>query len=112
MAPSSFLTFFVSSFSGLRVALASLLLIAVAAFGGQQAYAEELPVLPLTVNVNTADARTIANVLQGIGLSKASAIVAYREQHGAFRTVDSLTAVKGIGNRTLELNSTRILLSQ
>ena len=44
------------------------------------------------------------------GLSRAAAIVAYREEHGAFKQVDELGKVKGVGNRTLELNATRILL--
>lgn len=79
--------------------------------GSFSAVAEELPELPLTVNVNSADARTIANVLQGVGLSRAAAIVAYREANGAFKSVDALTAVKGVGDRTVELNATRILLS-
>ena len=75
------------------------------------AQAEELPTLPLTVNVNTADARTIANVLQGVGLSRAAAIVAYREQHGVFKSVESLSAVKGVGPRTVALNATRTLVA-
>jgi len=94
-----------------RALFAAVALIVMTATGGIAAHAEELPVLPLTVNVNTADARTIANVLQGVGLSRAAAIVSYRDQNGAFKSVDSLTAVKGIGDRTVELNSTRILLA-
>ena len=91
--------------------LAAAVLFAIAATGSFVSYADDLPVLPLTVNVNTADARTIANVLQGVGLSRAAAIVAYREQNGSFGSVDSLTAVKGVGDRTVELNATRILLT-
>ncbi len=94
-----------------RALFAALALVIMAATGGITANAEELPTLPLTVNVNTADARTIANVLQGVGLSRAAAIVSYRDQNGAFKSVDSLTAVKGIGDRTVELNATRILLA-
>ena len=46
-----------------------------------------LPVLALAgpVNVNTADAETISESLQGVGLSKARAIVEYRQKHGPFR---------------------------
>lgn len=60
------------------------------------------------VDINTADAASISRELQGIGLSKAQAIVAYREQHGAFKSVDELRKVKGIGARTLELNRANI----
>jgi len=38
----------------------------------------------LSVNINSADAETIASVLMGVGVEKAKAIVAYREQHGRF----------------------------
>jgi len=54
------------------------------------------------VNINTADAETISAELNGIGLSKAQAIVEYREKHGPFRSVDDVSLVKGIGERTLD----------
>lgn len=63
------------------------------------------------VNVNTADAATIAAALQGIGLKKAQEIVAYREANGAFKTVADLENVKGIGAKTLAKNQADILLS-
>ncbi len=62
------------------------------------------------VNVNTADAETISAELNGIGLARANAIVAYRTEHGPFRSIDELLNVKGIGERTLELNAENILL--
>ena len=62
------------------------------------------------VNVNTADAETISAELQGVGLSKANAIVNYRKTHGPFKSVDDLTLVKGIGERTVEINRANILL--
>ena len=54
------------------------------------------------VNVNTADAETISAELQGVGLTKAKAIVDYREQHGPFKRVEDLMKVKGIGEKSLE----------
>jgi competence protein ComEA len=54
------------------------------------------------VNVNTADAQTIAQRLDGIGPAKAQAIVDYRQSNGPFKTVDDLEKVKGIGKSTLE----------
>ena len=56
------------------------------------------------VDINTADAATIAKELQGIGLSRAQAIVAYREKNGAFRSADELRKIKGIGAKVLERN--------
>ena len=56
------------------------------------------------VDVNTADAATISKSLKGIGLSKAEAIIEYRKKHGPFKNADELTLVKGIGERTVDLN--------
>jgi competence protein ComEA len=63
------------------------------------------------VNINQADASTIAKSLDGIGQSKAEAIVAWRDAHGPFKSPDELTQVKGIGNATLERNRASILLA-
>ena len=63
------------------------------------------------VNVNTADAETIANSLNGIGAKKAQAIIEYREKNGNFKTIDSLTGVAGIGGKTVEKNKKDILLT-
>ena len=62
------------------------------------------------VNINTADAATLDRVLVGIGPSKAQAIVAHRKTHGAFKSVDALSDVKGIGPATIKRNAGRISL--
>ena len=62
------------------------------------------------VNINTADAATISAELQGVGMSKAQAIVDYRKNHGPFKSLEDLTLVKGIGDRTVEINRANILL--
>ena len=64
------------------------------------------------VNVNTANAEEIADGLKGVGLSKAEAIVAYRETNGKFIHVDELVNVKGIGIRTIDQNRGMILLQE
>lgn len=64
------------------------------------------------VNVNTANAEQIAGNLKGIGLSKAQAIVDYREKNGQFIHVDELVNVKGIGIRTIDQNRGMILLQE
>ena len=72
-----------------------------------------LPMLAFAgqVNINTADAETIAAELNGVGLTKAKAIVEYRTKHGPFRSVDDLSLVKGIGERTVDKNRTDIQVS-
>ncbi len=62
------------------------------------------------VNVNKADAETIARELQGIGPAKARAIVDYRKSNGPFEAVEDLMKVKGIGRKVLEDNRKNILL--
>lgn len=64
----------------------------------------------LTVDINTADAEEISEVLVGIGESKARAIIAFRNQNGPFNTVQDLLQVKGIGEATLNKNQERIRL--
>ena len=67
---------------------------------------------PDTVDVNTADAATIADVLVGVGLRKAAAIVRYREEHGRFSDICDLTRVRGIGEATVTKNESRIDLGE
>jgi competence protein ComEA len=71
-----------------------------------------LPAFAATpVNINKADAQTIATSLDGVGLAKAQAIVAYRSAHGAFKSVDDVGNVKGVGDKTLARNRDAIRLS-
>lgn len=63
------------------------------------------------VNINTADAATLDRVLDGIGPSKAEAIVVYRKANGPFRSIDQLASVKGVGLSTIEKNRDRIVIA-
>ena len=63
------------------------------------------------VNVNTADAAAIAEELKGVGVKKAQAIIDYRQVNGDFKTIESLTEVKGIGLKTVEKNRENIQLT-
>lgn len=62
------------------------------------------------VNVNSAGAEEIAESLKGVGLSKAEAIVNYRNANGKFTHIDELINVKGIGIRTVDINREYIML--
>lgn len=53
------------------------------------------------VNLNVADGASLEE-LPGVGPATAEAIMAHRDQHGPFATVDALVAVSGIGPATLE----------
>ncbi|XLY90020.1 ComEA family DNA-binding protein [Ectopseudomonas mendocina] len=88
--------------------LASLSLVAVAAETPKSESAKPAAVQVAVVNLNTADADTLQRELAGIGETKAKAIVAYREEHGNFVSVDELLEVKGIGQATLEKNRDKL----
>ena len=60
------------------------------------------------VDINTADAETISAELKGVGMAKAKAIIEYRTKHGPFKSPEDLSLVKGIGDRTVELNRSNI----
>jgi competence protein ComEA len=82
--------------------LRRLLVLLLIALLPQQAFAQ--------VDINHADAKTLAESLNGVGLVKADAIVAYRESHGPFLHIDDLVAVNGIGERTIEANREAIVI--
>lgn len=60
------------------------------------------------VNINTADAATLDEVLINVGPAKAQAIIEYRRENGAFKSIEQLAMVKGIGLKTIERNRDRI----
>ena len=61
-----------------------------------------------SVNINTAEAEVIAELITGVGPQKAQAIVNYREKFGEFKSIEDLRSVKGIGPGILEKNSQAI----
>ncbi len=63
------------------------------------------------VDINSADAQTLAASLNGIGSSKAQAIVDYRSTNGNFKSISDLSLVKGIGERTVMRNRDDLALN-
>jgi len=66
------------------------------------------PGLADPVNINTADAATLARELKGVGEARARAIIDHRSQHGPFRSADELTLVRGIGQKVVDQNRANI----
>jgi competence protein ComEA len=62
------------------------------------------PLAAAPVDINRADAATLAASINGVGEARAAAIIAYREANGPFASVDDLTAIKGIGPKLIERN--------
>jgi len=63
-----------------------------------------------SVDINTASADELTT-LNGIGDTKAEAIIAYRKGH-CFKTINELSNVKGIGNKTIEKNKADLTASE
>lgn len=74
------------------------------------ALAAAAPAAAGPVNINTADAKTLAKELDGIGDSRAKAIIAYREKNGPFKTADDLKKVQGVGPAIVERNRAKIMV--
>jgi competence protein ComEA len=53
------------------------------------------------VNINTADS-TQLQLVPGIGPSTAEKILQMRKSYGSFKSVNDLTAIRGIGPKRLE----------
>ena len=62
---------------------------------------------PVKININTATAEQLVE-LQRIGPSYAAKIIAYRDANGPFKSVEEIMNVKGIGQKTYEVNKDRI----
>ena len=63
------------------------------------------------VDINTADAALLMT-LPGIGQTRADAIVAYREQHGSFSTIEDIMKVDGIKEGSFAKLRDRITVRQ
>jgi competence protein ComEA len=81
-----------------------------AASGGANAPSRTPRATVTVINLNTADAATLAREMDGIGEAKAKAIVEHRQRNGAFRSVDELALVKGVGSKTVEANRPRLTI--
>jgi len=54
-----------------------------------------------TIDINTAEINELQEI-SGVGPAKAQAIVDYREENGAFESIDELNEISGFGEKTVE----------
>ena len=73
----------------------ALFLLACLCLPGGIAFAANQP-----LNINTATAAQLEQI-KGIGPKTAEKIVTYRKEHGKFKSVQQLCAVKGIGEKSI-----------
>ncbi len=59
------------------------------------------------ININTADATTLV-ALKQVGKVRAQAILKYREEHGAFKAIDDIKLVPGIGGKIFDVIKDKI----
>lgn len=69
-----------------------------------------LQVVADPVDINTADVSILAGAIDGVGEKKAATIIAYRDTHGPFNSVDELSKVKGIGAVTVDRNRHNLMV--
>ncbi len=62
------------------------------------------------VDINSADAKALARGIDGVGMKRAEAIINYRNQHGAFKSVDDLARVRGVNTKTINKNRQNLSL--
>ena len=65
-----------------------------------------------TVNINKANAATLAAYLKGIGPNKAEAIVKFRKSNGSFKSAADIKKVPGVGDQTYKDIKSKISTSR
>ena len=63
------------------------------------------------VNINTATKDELMT-LDGIGGTNADRIIEFRDKNGPFQVPEDILKVKGIGQKTFEINQERIIVSE
>lgn len=76
-----------------------------------------LSLLPMSlfaeiVNINKADAATFQRYLKGVGEKKAQSIIEYRTDHKAFKRIDEIMEVRGIGKKIFNKIKENLSLTQ
>ena len=90
-----------------RLCVAVLTMMLVGLIGATHVTAGEIE----KININTATADELMQ-LKGVGPKYAAEIIAYRETFGPFKMPEDLMQVKGIGQKTFEINREIIIVEE
>ena len=60
------------------------------------------------IDLNKADLSTLTGSFKGIGKKRAEAIIAYRDSHHGFKSLEELAEVKGFGQHFIEVNREKL----
>ena len=60
------------------------------------------------IDLNKADLSILIGSIKGIGKKRAEALIAYRESHHGFKSLEELAEIKGFGQHFVETNKDKI----
>lgn len=63
---------------------------------------------PVRIDLNTVDVAKLTGSFKGIGKKRAEAIIAYRDSHSGFKSIEELAEVKGLGQKFMEKNREKL----
>jgi len=69
---------------------------------------EQPPSVHHQIDLNKADVPTLTGSFKGIGKKRAEAIIAYRDNHHGFKSIEELAEVKGLGQHFMEANRDKL----
>lgn len=60
------------------------------------------------IDLNKVDLSSLTGSFKGIGKKRAEAIIAYRESHHGFKSIEELAEVKGLGQHFVSVNREKL----
>lgn len=70
--------------------------------------AESPPKSTQKIDLNKADVSSLTGSFKGIGKKRAEAIIAYRDNHQGFKSIEEFAEVKGLGQHFVEANREKL----
>lgn len=69
---------------------------------------EQAPTVSNKIDLNKADVNTLTGSFKGIGKKRAEAIIAYRDSHSGFKSIEEFAEIKGFGQHFVEVNREKL----